>query len=501
MKRYFKEVEFEETVPRPSGIDKVADAPWLLVGRYGSDDTMNITGPEKNMEYILKSQAASIDVLCEVGFVPPDERDELVKKASLEYVKPARVREIEAQTHHDIIAINTAWEEQVYSAAGSHIGKTRASADPTETQWALQAKDFVENYCYSLENLRDIILEKSVQKEWLNTPHIDKSHGFDALPTVAGRPFAFYAESLQDGIDIIEFYYNKSIKGKWADATGCHHSAKSSGLNGINNQKEYCKKLGISCMIAPAQINSREFHSDIIYAITRTQGTIANLAHYVKQQRDQDCLTMRVPRKRKGSSSMPHKDLMGGNTIKEEQARSSFKLAKGCLTISVDSIVFDWARDLDNSSSDRIIFDAIYKMSDHTARRMAGAVHELILIPDRCRERVGRTYGVTTAENVMNYLTDPGKTSNPLGRKEAHELASHLAQEAFDEKIQYRDKCLNEEEITSRFDEETITKITDPFQYIGESQKQIEMVFRKFHGKTSLPSENYQKRAGARKVT
>lgn len=492
----FKGREFDKTIPRYPGVDSVLDVENLLVKRYGTDDSCRIAGAEKNIEYILKSQATSIDILYEMGVVPEKDRDELLRTANLEYVKPKRVRQIEADTHHDIIAINTAWEEQVYPAAGSHINKTRASADSTETQCALQSKDFIENYSLSLENLRDIILEKAVSDEWFNTPHINKTHGFDALPTVAGRPFVFYAESLQEGIDLLEYFYRNSVVGKWADATGEHHSAKSHGLDGVKNQEEYCKKLGIGCMIAPAQIVSREFHTDIVYGITRTQGTIANLAQYILDQRDQDCLTMKVPRKRKGSSSMPHKDAMGGNPIKEEQAKSSFNSAAGNLMTSVSSIVFKYGRDLTNSASNRILFEELYKMSDHTARRIAGAVFELELMPEKCVERFERTYGTTTAENVMNHLIDQRKTSSPMGRKEAHQLAADLAKEAYDKNIQYRDICLQDKEISSRFSEEAIKEMTDTFRFTGESQRQIEMVFDLYHGKKSLPSKNYLDKAG-----
>jgi|GEM_PF-701567 len=497
MEKFFNGKKFEETLPRPSGVDKIKDADKLLVKRYGTDDTIRIAGAEQNIEYILKTQAASIEVLYHKGVIPKEERDVLLKTANLNYVKPDRVRQIEEQTDHDIIAVNTAWEEQVRKLnekAASHIHKFRASADATESQWALQAKDFLENYSFSLENLRDIIIEKAVSEEWFNTPHVIKTHGFDAAPSVAGRPLIFYAESIQQGIDLLEYFYKNSTVGKWGDAIGCHHSAKSGGLDGIETQEEYCRRLGIGHMIAPAQIVSREFHTDIVYGIARTQGTIANLSQYLLDERDQDCLTMKVPRKRKGSSSLPLKDAMGGNPIKEEQAKSSFKRALGDLMTSAASIEFKYGRDLTNSASNRVLFEELYKMSDHTARRMTGAVYELILIPERCIERFDRTYGTTTSENVMNYLIDPRKTDKPLGRKEAHQLASDLAKEAYDKKIQYKDLCLGDERIKSRFDEKTIVEMTDPFKFIGESQKQIEMIFDEYHGKKSVPSQNYLNR-------
>ncbi|UCG95655.1 MAG: hypothetical protein JSV92_01235, partial [archaeon] len=469
---------------------------------YGTDDSCDIVGAEKTFEYVLRAQVASVEVLYETApdIVPKNHRDELVEKADLKYINPDRIREIEEKTKHDVIAINTVWEEQVSPEAAAHINKTRTSADSTSTAWALQAKEYIEAYTDSLENLRDIILEKATLDEWFKTPHMDKTHGYDALPTVAGRPLVNYAERLQYDIDLLEYFYETSLVGKWGDATGCHHSAKSYGLDGIKLQENYCKKLGIGHMIAPAQIPGREFNTRIVFGINLSQETIADLAQYILDGRDQDCGIFKVPKKREGSTAMPHKNEMGGNPIKEEQAVSSSHSSKGDLTTSEASIRMKHARDLVDSSSNRITFEKLFKFSDHTARRMAGAVYELILIPERCVERVKRTFGITTSQQVMNYLTDQRRTDKPLTRKNAHRLAAELATKAYNEKIEFKDVCLQDERINSRFDEKTIKEITDPFQYIGESQSQIEMVFDLCHGKKSVPSKNYLRNAEARKV-
>src|SRR4030042_109572 len=106
---------------------------------------------------------------------------------------------------------------------------------------------------------------------------------------------------------------------------------------------------------------------------------------------------------------MPHKDTMGGNPTIPEQTESFCNHARGCLITSLSSCAFDYGRDLSGSASDRIMLEGLFKFADHTARRFAGEVYGLILIEDRSRERVERTYGVVTSENLMNCLTDPRK--------------------------------------------------------------------------------------------
>ncbi len=490
--------DFRKTEPEPLGANPIDNADILLVGRYGTDDMGQIWGPINKFQYTLDAQSTSIDVLHKISpeIVPKEHRDELVKKASLKYINPQRIRQLEEETGHDVIAINTAWEEQVSPEAAAHINKLKTSADSTVPALAIQLQKSMEVYTDSIENLRDITLEMAMSDPWFSTPHINQTHGYDALPSVAGRAFVFYAECLQSGIYLLKYFHDNSTVGKWGDVNGEHQSATSSDVDGIKLQEEYCKKLGIGHMIAPAQIPAREFNTDIVYAVVRTKETVANLARYVRKGRNQDCGVFKLRKKtREGSSGMPHKTEYGGNPTSEEQAGSSSHCGKGNLMTSVSSIQFDYGRDLEDSASNRVMFEELFKFADHTARRMANTIYNLELVPERCIERFDRTYGISTSQNLMNYLTDHRKNNKPMTRKNAHKLAFELAHKAYNEKIEYKDVCLQDKRINSRFDEETIIRITDPFQYTGESQRQIEMVFNKYHGKKA-----FEKKPQTRKV-
>jgi adenylosuccinate lyase len=463
------------------------DRSLLAHGRYGTDDTIEIWGPVKTFQKNLDAQAVSVETLSHSypGIVPPYHSEELVRNAKVGpgFIDPLRIEELEEKLHHDVAATNAAWGEKVSKEAAAHINKARTSADTTETAKALQIKRSIEVLVDSLENLRDITLERMI--EW-KAPNIDTTHLLDALPSLAGRPFAFYTEALQTGINLLAYFYSNSIRGKWADATGNHHSAVTLGIDGIKLQEEYCKKLGIGHMIAPAQIPAREFLSDIVYGVFRNAATMANTARYVRWGRSSDVGIFKFPRGSKGSSAMPHKDLAGGNPRIEEQTESFFNYMLGALSTSGSSTQFDYARDLTGSASDRIMFDDMFKWGDHVTRELGGLLYKLELNPERCLERIGRSYGVVTSEQLMTYLTDHRRTSNPMARDEAHDLAAKLATEAYDRKRNFTDVVLASPEVTSRLSRETIVDITDPIKYLGQTEEIMDMVFKKYHGKRTL---------------
>lgn len=466
--------------------DQDIDAATLAAGRYGTLEMVEVWGPKKTFQYSLRVQGQAALTLSELypDVVPPDLAKEISEKATLEHIDPNRIREIEEATGHDIIAINTALEEVVSPEAGTHINKAKTSADTTQPARALQIKASMEVIANSIENLRDIVLEKSV--EWIDVPYMDTSHLYDALPTVAGRPFAHYGEMLQSDLNFLKYVYENSIMGKWGDATGNHHSATALGIDGIQLQETYCTDLGIGFMDAPAQIPGLEFEADVFYIMARIGETLNNIAKYIVWGKSDDVNIFidTNPRKRKGSSAMPHKDAKGGNPTAEEQVMSVRNYLMGNMTTALANCQFPYARDLSASSNSRINFEDGFKYLDHGIRRLASVVYWLGIRKDRSMERVQRSYGVITSQQVMTYLTDARKVSNPMIRSEAHDLMGKLASQAWESQTPFIEVLLNNELVTSRIDESTLRKITDPLIYIGESKKIIRTVYDKYHGKS-----------------
>jgi adenylosuccinate lyase len=478
------------TLPKPRmPKDYTFNPAELAAGRYGTYEMVQLWGPEKTFDYSLHAQAAALHTLSKLypEIVSVEEAGEVASKASTRIVSPDRIREIEEKTGHDVIAINTALEEKVSKEAGRHINKARTSADTTETARALQIKKSLEVLADSIENLRDIIIEKSLA--WIDIPHIDQTHNYDALPTVAGRALAHYAEMLQSDLEFIKFVYNFSIKGKWGDATGNHHSATTLGIDGMSLQEDYCARLGIGHMTAAAQVPGREFEADITYALARTGETLNNIAKYIRKGRGDDAniFVYTNPKKKKGSSAMPHKDSKNGNPTTEEQNSSFRNYILGNLVTAMANCEMDYGRDLNNSANNRINLEDGFKFADHAIRTLAEAVYWIQLKEDRCKERVDRSYGCTTAEQVMTYLTDKRCVQNPMGRTEAHDLIAKLATQAWETKTQFVDVLRSEPEIISRIEAHTLAILADPYRFIGQSKEIIRKVANSYKGKKTFP--------------
>jgi adenylosuccinate lyase len=487
------------TSPKQLKSDNISlDPKDLTAGRYGTEDMVKIWGPEKTFEFSLKVQAEAVKILSELypNLVSTTEANEIAEKANLNHINPNRIRELEEQTGHDMIAINMALEESVSKEAGAHINKARTSSDTKQSATALQIKQSLKIIANSLENLRDILIEKSI--EWIDIPHIDTTHLYDALPSVAGRALVHYVEMLESDLKFLNFVYENSIMGKWADATGNHHSATALGINGMELEIAYCKKLGVKNMVAPSQVPGLEFEADVFYLLARTGETLNNIARYIALGRSDDVniFINTNPKKKKGSSAMPHKDAKNGNPATEEQIMSLRNYLLGNLTTALVNCEMPYARNLAASSNSRINLEDGFKFIDQGIRKLAEVVYWIDIKKQESIKRVERSYGVVTSQQVMTYLTDKNKTQNPMTRSQAHDLIGELATTAWNTKTKFVDILLNNFEVTSRLNEQTIRDITDPHQYIGQSKEIIKKIKDLYYQKQTLANNTSYASAG-----
>ncbi|MFH0830135.1 MAG: lyase family protein [Candidatus Aenigmatarchaeota archaeon] len=483
----------ERTQPRPKGAGPEIDPSILYVGRYGTLEMGEVFGPVQKIKYNLYVQGKSIEVLSRLhpDYVTPEKAAALIRTANVPPVNPDRVRAIEAAKGHDQIAINTVWEEEAEKAcpgAGAHTNALKTTADTSEPTNALQFSKGLKIIAGSVENLRDITLERAAL-DWINISHMDGTHLYDAVPTVVGRPFVHYAEMLHDDLDVIRFVYNHSLVGKWSDITGNHHSATDADIDGMELEEALCRELEIGHMTASAQVPGREFSADVMYSLARTMETVGNLAQYVAWGRSDDVNIFRFPLGKKGSSGMPHKDAKGGNPTTEEQAESFESYINGCLATSMATCNMRYARDLTGSASDRIIFEGAFKCADHAIRGMAEVMLKLQVNEDRSKERVKRSFDVITSPRILTRITDPRKVGNPMKRSEAHDLLGKAATEAYTTKTEFANVLLTKPEITSRIPEAEIRRLTDPTGYIGRSKDIIEKVYKVCHAKKTFPEK------------
>ena len=98
---------------------------------------------EKKLENWLKVEAVLAKAHAKWGNIPQESAEEICKKANLNYVKLNRVKEIDNEIHHDLMAMVKALSEQCEGNAGKYIHLGATSYDIEDTATGLQLKEAI----------------------------------------------------------------------------------------------------------------------------------------------------------------------------------------------------------------------------------------------------------------------------------------------------------------------------------------------------------------------
>ena len=115
--------------------------------RYGREEIRKIFSEESRLLYQLKVEAALARAHAKLGNIPQEAAEEITRKANLENVKLERVKEIEKEIHHDVMAMVKALTE-VCGDAGRYIHLGATSYDIVDSANAIQmakAMEIIEN--------------------------------------------------------------------------------------------------------------------------------------------------------------------------------------------------------------------------------------------------------------------------------------------------------------------------------------------------------------------
>ena len=105
----------------------------------------NLFTEDKKLEYWLKVEAVLAKAHAKLGNIPKDAAEEIYNKANLNYVKLNRVKEIDKEIHHDLMAMVKALSEQCEGSAGNYVHLGATSYDIEDTATALQLKEALTN--------------------------------------------------------------------------------------------------------------------------------------------------------------------------------------------------------------------------------------------------------------------------------------------------------------------------------------------------------------------
>ncbi len=439
--------------------------------RYGRKEMKAIFSEEHKLQRLLDVEAALARAHAKVGNIPAAAALEISEKATTELVKVERVKEIEAQIRHDIMAMVKAFAEQCPKHGGYvHFGAT--SYDIVDTANALNFRDAMEVMRKALAELRSALVALADRHK--STLCIGRTHGQHAIPMTFGLKMAVFAMEVDRHIERLDECKKRVCVGKMSGAVG---TAAALGKHAMEIQELVMNDLGIGYAEASTQIVQRDRYAEFVCILANIATSIEKFATEIRNlQRTEinEAAEWFDVAKQVGSSTMAQKK----NPIACEQICGLARIARSFVIPAFENCIQWHERDLTNSSAERFLIPHCVILTDYVVAESAKAFKNLKVNQDAMLRNIDISKGRVMAESVIMALTAKG-----CSRQDAHEILRKAAMESESSNRHLKDILAKDKAVLKYLKLKEMKLALDPKNYVGRSKEIAESVVSKLKAK------------------
>jgi adenylosuccinate lyase len=381
-------------------------------------------------------------------------------------VELSRVNEIEAEIHHDLMAVVKALTEKCRKYGGYvHYGAT--SYDIEDTATALTLKRAIGLLRKRLTGTRELLKRHASERK--NMVCIARTHGQHAVPTTYGMKFALWFTEVERHLERLDQAEEMISVGKMSGAAGTMATFQGKGYE---IQSLVMKQLGLKAAKVTNQVIQRDRHAQAMFAVALIASTLEKIAKEIRNLQRTEIMELAEPfaSKQVGSSTMPQKR----NPHKSERICSLARLVRSNVAVALENIPLEHERDLTNSANERFIFAEGFILTDYMLKEMNRILAGLQFFPDNIIRNLELSEGAVMAERIMIALTAKG-----MNRQDAHELMRNAAMEAYRDRKKLLAVLLGKKEVAKYLPKYELERLFEPRNYIGESREIVERAIGK----------------------
>ena len=397
-----------------------------MILRYSREKMREIWTEEVKFESYLRVEILASEAWSKLNVIPEEDILKIKEKAK---VNLKRIKEIEEETKHDVIAFTRSVSEYLGDEKKwIHYGLTSTDVVDTSNAYLIkQANDII--YDDLLEFIK-VLNDKALK--YKNTPCIGRTHGIHAEVTSFGLKWVLWHEEMMRHLKRFEMARKDIECGKISGAVGNY-------VNVNPFVEEYvCEKLGISSANISTQVIQRDRYAYYISTLALIASTLEKIATEIRnlQRTEIHEVDEYFSKGQKGSSAMPHKK----NPISSENICGCARLMRGYMIPAFEDISLWHERDISHSSVERVILPDATELLDYMLNRFKGILDNLIVYEDNMLKNIYKTNGAIFSQRVMTKLIEKG-----LSREEAYDKIQKLALISYNEEKDFKQLVLNSE--------------------------------------------------------
>ena len=415
-----------------------------MIERYTLPEMGRIWTENAKFQSWLRVEIAACEANCSLGKMPEAALKEIRLNAKFE---ESRIKEIEKEVKHDVIAFLTNINEYVGdSGRYIHVGMT--SSDVLDTGLSLQLKDSCELLLEEIEKLENEV--RSLARQHKNTLMIGRSHAIHGEPISFGFKLAgWLAEILRDKKRLLILKESISI-GQISGAMGTYANTNP------EIEKITCDLLGLKPDTASTQVISRDRHAEYVQTISLVGASLDRFATEIRNLQRTDVLEVEegFSKGQKGSSAMPHKR----NPIRSERVSGLSRILRSYVVTALENVPLWHERDISHSSNERIMLPDVSICLHFMLREMKEIINNLKVYPENMLKNLNIYGGVIFSQKVLLLLVEKG-----LSREKAYSLVQKNAHQAWNnENGNFKQNIEGDQEIMALVTEHDLKECFDP---------------------------------------
>tara|TARA_X000001036_G_C20681838_1_gene806180 strand:+ start:27 stop:1322 length:1296 start_codon:yes stop_codon:yes gene_type:complete len=427
-----------------------------MIDRYATHDMSRIWSDQNKYQTWTNVEIAVLEVLTDMGQVPRESLNVIKEKAAFSV---DRINEIEAETHHDVIAFLTNLAENIGpDSRFVHMGMT--SSDLLDTSLALQCKEAGEIILEKLNIFKDLLRQKALK--YRDTFQIGRSHGVHAEPITFGLKLALWSEEIGRSITRWENALDNISYGQISGAVGTYQHLDP------EVEEKTCEKLGLKPEPVSNQVIQRDHHAEYMSVLAIMGASLEKIAVEIRHLQRTEVLEAEefFSKGQKGSSAMPHKR----NPIITERMTGFARILRGNAHTSLENIALWHERDISHSSVERIIIPDSTHIIDYMLNKMTALFENLLVYPDNMMDNINKTNGLIFSQEVLLALIKKGIT-----REDAYKMVQKNAMKVWEEKIDFKTLLFEDSSIKQILSKEEIDELFN----LNKVLKNIKKVFNR----------------------
>jgi adenylosuccinate lyase len=332
--------------------------------------------------------------LAQIGKVPKAAVARIRKKARFDI---KRIREIEAEVKHEIIAFLTSVAEFIGDDARYlHVGMT--SSDVMDTALAIQFKEASAIIEQDIKNLMKALRGQARKYKW--TVQIGRTHGVHAEPITFGLKLALWYQEMARNLSRFKRAVEDICVGKISGAVGTFAQISP------KVEAYVCRKAGLKPALVSNQIIQRDRHAFYFATLAIIASSLEKFAVEVRHLQRTEVQEAEEPftAGQKGSSAMPHKR----NPVLSENVSGLARLMRSYSMAAMENVPLWHERDISHSSVERVIAPDATIALDFMLRRMAYVLGNLCVYPENMKRNLEKSGGTVFSEKVLLALVGKG---------------------------------------------------------------------------------------------